>query len=164
MRYFLFFFLFASLFSTLSYAKDYSDYKEECDPYRSEVENILIKNGANPDYFYLMAAESHCQNKTSKAGAKGFWQLMPATAKKYGCNNPEDLVCATTAAAKYLTHLEEKCGKENVVFCWHDGGTNFLKKRNKVPTSGAKALNWQFRHLIKTDLLDGHELEHDQEN
>lgn len=149
------------VFPSLSYSKDYSDYSEECDPLRREVENILISNGADPDYFYLMVAESHCQIKTSKAGAKGYWQMMPRTAKKYGCDNPEDLVCATNAAAKYLKHLEEKCGKDNVVFCWHDGGSNFLNKQKKVPSSGAKGLNWQFHHLIKSDLLDGHELEHE---
>ena len=153
--------LFVIMFPIFSYAKDYSDYREECDPLRREVENILRNNNADPDYFYLMVAESHCQIRTSKAGAKGYWQMMPRTARKYGCDNPEDLVCATNAAAKYLNHLEEKCGKENVVYCWHDGGTNFLKKRNKVPTSGAKALNWQFHHLIKSDLLDGHEIEHE---
>ena len=88
--------------------------------------------------------------------------MMPRTARKYGCDNPEDLVCATHAASKYLVHLEQKCGKENVVYCWHDGGTNFLKKRKRVPTSGAKALNWQFKHLMQSDYLSKHVEEHDK--
>jgi hypothetical protein len=149
------------LIPTFSYAKDYSYYSEQCEPLRSEVVHILQSYDISTDYYYLMVAESHCQIKTSKAGAKGYWQMMPRTARKYGCDNPENLTCATHAAAKYLKHLEEKCGKDNVVFCWHDGGTNFLKKQNKKPSQGAKGLNWQFHHLIKTDLLDGHELEHE---
>ena len=154
---FVFMLLSFLVFIPSSIAKDYPYYKEACEPYRGEVENILRSYDISTDYYYLMVAESHCQNKTSKAGAKGFWQLMPATSRKYGCSNPEDLSCATHAAAQYLKHLEVKCGKDNVVFCWHDGGSNFLKKQNKKPSPGAKGLNWQFHHLIKTDLLDGHE-------
>lgn len=142
-------FLTMLLLPTYSYAKDYSDYVEECEPIREEIQSILEYTGVSKDYFFLLVAESHCQNKTSKAGARGMWQMMPATAKKYGCNNPEDLICLTHAAAKYLQHLEMKCGHDNVIFCWHDGGSNFLKKE-KIPTSGARGLNWQFRHLTKS--------------
>lgn len=138
-------------------AKDYSAYRDECAPIRHDVENILSAVGINPDYFYLLVAESHCQNKTSKAGAKGMWQMMPATARKYGCDDPEDLECETWAAAKYLKHLEEKCGEENVIYCWHDGGSNFLRKGEA--TQAAKGLRWQFYHLQRTDLPETGEYE-----
>ena len=152
MKGFQVFILFISFFliPTFSYSKDYSDYIEECEPIRTEIQAIIESYGISKDYFFLLVAESHCQNRTSRAGAKGMWQMMPATAKKYGCDDPDDLICLTHAASKYIQHLEMKCGHDNVIFCWHDGGTNFLKKRNKVPTSGAKGLNWQFHHLIKT--------------
>lgn len=143
---FLFFQLFIMvLFSNNTYAKDYSHYQEYCEPIRKEVQEILEEMGVSKDYFFLLVAESHCQNKTSKAGAKGMWQMMPATAKKHGCDNPEDLVCLTYAAARYIKHLELKCGKENVILCWHDGGSNFLVKRRCIPTKGAKGLDKQFR-------------------
>lgn len=132
-------------------AKDYTYYKEVCTPIRHDVENMLSAAGITPDYFYLLVAESHCNgDKVSKAGAVGYWQMMPRTAKKYGCDNPKDLVCETKAAAKYLKHLEEKCGVENVIYCWHDGGSNFLKN-GKKPTKGAAGLRWQFYHLMNTD-------------
>lgn len=138
---------FTLLLSTVSFAKDYSDYKSDCEPIKETVEHILDEYGISRDYFYLLVAESHCQNKTSKYGAKSVWQLMPATAKKYGCDNLDDLVCATNAAAKYLKHLEEKCGKENTIYCWHDGGSNFLYKHNSIPTNRAKGLKWQANHF-----------------
>lgn len=133
-------------------AKDYSDYRDQCASIRDDVENWLSAEGVTPDYFYLLVAESHCKgDAVSKAGAVGYWQMMPRTARKYGCSDPFDLECETKAAAKYLKHLEEKCGVENVIYCWHDGGTNFLKKHNKVPTKGAAGLAWQFYHLMRTD-------------
>ena len=132
-------------------AKDYSHYRQECSLIRDDVENWLTAEGVTPDYFYLLVAESHCKDKTSKAGAVGYWQMLPATAKKYGCYDPHDLECQTHAAAKYLKRLEEKCGVENVIYCWHDGGSNFLKHGKKA-SSAAKGLYWQYKHLMRTDV------------
>lgn len=134
-------------------AKDYSDYRAECSAIRDDVENWLSAEGVTPDYFYLLVAESHCKDKTSKAGAVGYWQMMPATARKYGCVDPHDLECETKAAARYLKRLEKKCGVENVIYCWHDGGSNFL--RRGAPSQGAKGLLWQYRHLMRTDVPQG---------
>ena len=131
-------------------AKDYSRYREACAPIRDDVENWLTAAGISPDYFYLLVAESHCDGTLkSKAGAVGYWQMMPRTARKYGCDDPYDLECETKAAARYLKHLEEKCGVENVIYCWHDGGSNFLRRGE--PTKGAAGLAWQFRYLMRTD-------------
>ena len=136
-------------FSPNGEAKDYSHYRQECSLIRDDVEDWLTAAGISPDYFYLLVAESHCQQKISKAGAVGYWQMMPRTARKYGCTDPFDLECETRAAAAYLKHLEQKCGVENVVYCWHDGGSNFLRRGK--PSQGAKGLLWQYRHLMRTD-------------
>ena len=138
------------LFCSCACAKDFDAYRSRCEPFRHDVENMLSAAGISPDYFYLLVAESHCDCEAkSKAGAVGCWQMMPATARKYGCSNPYDLECETKSAAKYLRHLEQKCGMDNVVYCWHDGGSNFLRKGEA--TQGAKGLLWQVRHLEKTD-------------
>lgn len=133
-----------------AYAHDYSYYRDQCAPIRHDVENILSAEGITPDYFYLLVAESHCKDTTSKAGAVGYWQMLPATAREYGCNDPHDLVCETKAAAKYLAHLERKCGVENVVFCWHDGGSNWIR-HGRVASKAARGLDWQFRYFMRTD-------------
>lgn len=130
--------------------KGYDEYREDCAGIRDDVENWLSAEGITPDYFYLLVAESHCHgDRKSKAGAVGYWQMMPATARKYGCSDPFDLECETRAAARYLKRLEKKCGVENVIYCWHDGGSNFLRRGE--PTKGAKGLAWQVRHLMQTD-------------
>ena len=135
--------------ATTATAKDYSHYRDRCAPIRDDVENWLSAEGITPDYFYLLVAESHCADKTSKAGAVGYWQMLPATARTFGCDDPHDLECETHAAAKYLAHLERKCGVENVIYCWHDGGSNFLRRGE--PTKAAKGLDWQFRYFMRTD-------------
>ena len=140
----------ATCYCRVADAKDYAAYREQCAPIRDDVENWLSAEGITPDYFYLLVAESHCRgDRTSKAGAVGYWQMMPATARKYGCGDPYDLECETHAAAKYLRHLEQKCGVENAIYCWHDGGSNFL--RRGAPSKGAAGLLWQFRYLMRTD-------------
>lgn len=142
--------LFAGVLATTCEAKDYSAYREDCSVIRDDVENWLSAEGITPDYFYLLVAESHCHgDRKSKAGAVGYWQMMPATARKYGCSDPFDLECETRAAARYLKRLERKCGVENVIYCWHDGGSNFLRRGE--PSQGAKGLLWQFKHLMRTD-------------
>lgn len=145
--------LFVAMFVSIAegMAKDYTHYRDRCSLIRDDVENWLSAEGITPDYFYLLAAESHCEDKTSKAGAVGYWQMLPSTAREYGCHDPHDLECETKAAAKYLKHLEEKCGVENVIYCWHDGGSNFLK-HDKKASSAAKGLYWQYKHLMRTDV------------
>ena len=138
------------LISHNAYAKDYYYYHDDCEKIRPAVQRILEEFGVSKDYFFLLVAESHCQNETSKAGARGVWQMMPATARSFGCTDFEDIMCLTQAAARYLKHLELKCDKEDVIYCWHDGGSNFLKKRNRIPTKGAAGLKRQFKFFLNS--------------
>lgn len=110
-------------------AQDYSVWLDKCKPYRETVEQILDSEGVSRDYYYLMVAESKCRNKAeSKAGAEGFWQLMPGTARSYGCNNPHDLSCATHAAAKYIKQLESRFRTfEEVIIAYNMGGHNYQR-------------------------------------
>lgn len=110
-------------------AQDYSIWLDKCESYRSEVIEILKSEGVSTDYYYLMVAESKCRDKAeSKAGAQGFWQLMPRTSRTYGCNNPHDLDCATHAAAKYIKQLESRFRTfEEVIIAYNMGGHNYQK-------------------------------------
>lgn len=78
-----------------------------CEPFREAAAKILKENGLPGHFYFLMVAESGCRSPdvTSKKGAVGFWQLMPATARANGCNDPEDFECATRAASRYIRHL-----------------------------------------------------------
>lgn len=48
------------------------------------IEPILKQEGVPDDFKYLAVIESHLSNITSPAGASGFWQLLPASARNYG--------------------------------------------------------------------------------
>jgi len=63
------------------------------------IEQILAEHGVPDDFKYLAVAESGLRNVTSPAGAKGFWQFMPATAKGY------DLEISNEVEERY--HLEK---------------------------------------------------------
>ena len=48
------------------------------------IEPILKKNGVPDEFKYVAVIESGLTNAISPAGARGFWQFMPETAKEYG--------------------------------------------------------------------------------
>lgn len=48
------------------------------------IEPILKTEGVPDDFKYVAVIESHLSNAVSPAGAAGFWQLVPTTARHYG--------------------------------------------------------------------------------
>ena len=92
------------------------------------IEPILKKYGVPDDFKYLAVAESALVNATSSAGAKGFWQFMPATAKEYGMEVTDEvderyhLIKSTEAACKYLVNAKEKMGSWTLAAASYNGG------------------------------------------
>ena len=129
-------------------AASFDAWCDRCEAYRESVQKTLINNGVSPDYYYLMVAESGCrENAKSSKGAIGFWQLTNATARKYGCNDPHNLECATRAAALYIRHLETMfLSFDRVVMGYNMGGHNLNKNG---ATREAKALAWTVGELKK---------------
>lgn len=124
------------------------DWLNKCEPYEKQVKQMLISEGVSTDYYYLMVAESRCKsNAVSKRGARGFWQLMPATSKHYGCNDPNNLECSTRAAAKYIKSLESRFHDfDSVIAAYNMGGHN-LKSRGM--TKEARNLVYTVKELMK---------------
>lgn len=90
---------------------------------------ILKRNGVPLDMLYLACIESTLNPRAlSPAGAAGFWQLMPATAKEFGLevNNFVDerynLKKATEAACRYLKHAYSRYGNWESVAASYNGG------------------------------------------
>ena len=52
--------------------------------YFPEIERILEEENVPEDFKFLAVIESNLSEVTSPAGANGFWQFMPATAKEFG--------------------------------------------------------------------------------
>ncbi|NDK55281.1 lytic transglycosylase domain-containing protein [Pontibacter fetidus] len=84
--------------------------------YEPEIRAILKENDIPEDFIYLALAESLFGQVTSPAGAAGFWQLMPDTARGYGLivNSEVDerfhVRKATYAAIKYLKSAKNRFG------------------------------------------------------
>ena len=84
--------------------------------YFPTIERILAENNIPEDVKYLAVAESNFRQGTSSAGAKGFWQFMPATAKGYGLevnsniDERMNLEKATYAACRLLQDYKNKFG------------------------------------------------------
>lgn len=80
------------------------------------LEKILAEEGIPEDFKYLAVIESGLENIRSPKGAKGFWQLMPNTAKEYGLevnSNVDEryhIEKATRAACQYLHKAKERFG------------------------------------------------------
>ncbi|MDA0793649.1 MAG: lytic transglycosylase domain-containing protein [Bacteroidetes bacterium] len=84
--------------------------------YFPTIEKILEEQGVPDDFKYLAVIESALENVRSPKGAKGFWQLMPGTAKEYGLevnDNVDEryhLEKSTRIACVYLKKAKERLG------------------------------------------------------
>lgn len=102
------------------------------------IEEILRKNNIPDDFKYLAVIESGLKNVTSPAGAKGYWQLMKATAKEKGLEINKDIDerynvrKSTEAACKYLLHAHKKFGNWTLAAASYNAGiTGILKQMKK---------------------------------
>lgn len=121
-----------------------------CEPFRPAVVQILRENGIPERFYFLMVAESGCRalDVRSRKGAVGFWQLMPATARAHGCEDPEELECATRAAASYLKDLSRRFSGDDIIAAYNQGGHNFARRGM---TAEARGLIQAVRKLEKQD-------------
>lgn len=98
------------------------------------IEPILAKNNVPDDFKYLAVIESSLTNATSNAGAKGFWQFMPQTAREKGMEVTDmvderyHLEKSTQAACDYLIKAKEKFGSWTMAAASYNGGVNGLQK------------------------------------
>lgn len=102
------------------------------------IEPILKKNGIPDDFKYLALIESGLQNVTSPAGARGFWQIMKATAIENGLevnNNVDEryhLEKATEVACAYLKKSYERFGTWTLAAAAYNGGNAGISRRLKT--------------------------------
>lgn len=103
--------------------------------YLPTIERILEEHHIPQDFKYVAIAESGLLHVSSPAGAKGFWQLMPATAKELGLEVSNDvderyhLEKSTKAACKYLKSAYAKFGSWTSVAASYNMGMGGLSKR-----------------------------------
>jgi soluble lytic murein transglycosylase-like protein len=70
----------------------------------------------------------------SHAGAQGLMQLMPATAKRFGCDDPDDPVENIAAGTKYLSWLMKRfAGNVELALAGYNAGEGSVDKYDGVP-------------------------------
>jgi membrane-bound lytic murein transglycosylase D len=98
------------------------------------IETILEKNNIPLDFKYLAVIESNLENSVSPAGAAGFWQILPTTAREYGLevNNGIDeryhLEKATEVACKYLQKSFDNYGSWTLAAAAYNAGNTKITK------------------------------------
>lgn len=94
------------------------------------IEPLLKEYGLPDDFKYLAIAESGLLDLVSPAGAAGFWQFMPATAKEFGLevnsfvDERYNLELTTKAAAEYLVSAKQHFGNWTLAAAAYNAGRN----------------------------------------
>lgn len=108
-------------------------YFKRANRYFPIIEPILKANGIPDDFKYLALIESGFMNVVSPAGAAGFWQFMPVTAKQYNLevNDFVDeryhLEKSTLAACKYLRSAYDKFGSWSLAAAAYNAGSGRIE-------------------------------------
>ena len=94
------------------------------------------KHGVDPRFIHAVIwQESKYINKArSHAGAQGLMQLMPATAKRFGCDDPYDRFENITAGTKYLGWLLKRFeGNVALALAGYNAGEGSVAKYDGIP-------------------------------
>ncbi|MGK0252655.1 MAG: membrane-bound lytic murein transglycosylase D [Mariniflexile sp.] len=104
------------------------------------IEPILAKHGIPDDFKYLAVIESGLTNAVSSAGARGVWQIMPATGRENGLevnDNVDEryhLEKSTEVACEYLLRSKKELGSWTLAAAAYNAGnagiSRYLKEQN----------------------------------
>lgn len=102
--------------------------------YLPQIRKTLQEEDVPQDFVYLALAESLLSQVTSPAGASGFWQLMPDTARGYGLlvNSEVDeryhVQKATLAACRYLKSAKKRFGSWTLAAAAYNRGVGGIQR------------------------------------
>jgi soluble lytic murein transglycosylase-like protein len=94
------------------------------------------RTGVDPRFIHaVIQQESRYDPKaTSPVGARGLMQLMPATAKRFKCNDASDQACNVEAGTKYLAWLLKRFnGDVKLALAGYNAGEGSVDKYQGVP-------------------------------
>lgn len=157
-----------TLFRNSTNDADLGKLRDKADAFFPIIAPIMAKYDIPEDFRYVPMAESGLNPRAvSPAGAAGYWQLMPATARALGLRVGKgvderfDVKKSTEAACKYLRKLYDKLGSWSLVAAAYNAGPGYLAnqlKRN--PHSDYFRLNlpretryYLFRILVYKEVL-----------
>ncbi|MGA1227272.1 MAG: lytic transglycosylase domain-containing protein [Tamlana sp.] len=99
------------------------------------IEPILAKHNIPDDFKYLAVIESGLTNAVSPAGARGVWQIMPATGRENGLevnDNVDEryhLEKASEVACKYLQKSKDDLGSWTLAAAAYNAGNAGVSRR-----------------------------------
>ena len=106
----------------------------------SELDWIIFRagerEGVDPRFIHAVIwQESKYQVRAlSHAGAQGLMQLMPATAQRFGCDDPHDMNENIAAGTKYLAWLLKRFnGDVKLALAGYNAGEGAVDKYNGIP-------------------------------
>lgn len=94
------------------------------------------REGVDPRFIHavIWQESKYDQNAKSHAGAQGLMQLMPATAKRFGCDDLSDPESNIEAGTKYLGWLLKRFdGNVEFALAGYNAGEGAVDKYNGVP-------------------------------
>ncbi|MBC7889029.1 MAG: lytic transglycosylase domain-containing protein [Ferruginibacter sp.] len=101
-----------------------SNIRSDSKKYFPLIEDYLMRTNLPQDFKYLAIVESAFNNAVSKAGAAGFWQLMPNTAREKGLmvnelvDERNNINKATYAACKVLADYYKLIYNKYGIYSW----------------------------------------------
>jgi soluble lytic murein transglycosylase-like protein len=105
-----------------------------------ELDRIILeageKQGVDPRFIHavIWQESKYKVDARSHAGAQGLMQLMPATAKRFGCEHPENPEENITAGTKYLGWLLKRfAGNVELALAGYNAGEGSVDKYDGIP-------------------------------
>jgi soluble lytic murein transglycosylase-like protein len=106
----------------------------------ADLDSLIIRigerEGIDPRFIHavIWQESKYDAGARSHAGAQGLMQLMPATARRFGCKDPHDVAANIAAGTKYLSWLLKRFeGNVELALAGYNAGEGSVDKYNGVP-------------------------------
>lgn len=113
-----------------------ADHKPRC-AFTDRLTRAANDIGLPPNLVIAVAyAETRCRHEGQRSpkGAIGLMQLMPATARRFGANDPWDIEQNITAGTAYLAWLDSRFdGDLSRILAGYNAGEGAVDRHNGVP-------------------------------
>lgn len=121
--------------SQLTASPDAPSRANENHPYADLVAEAAERYDLDPALVHavMMSESGGRPGAVSSAGAQGLMQLMPATARSLGVDNPFDARQSIMGGARYLRGLIDRLGSPELAVAGYNAGPGAVEKYGGIP-------------------------------